>query len=252
MKLVAAAVCLSLLVAGLWVGLSLTAKPDEGGGKPGGKPGGGSGGKPGGGSGGKPGGGGGGGVRGCFPPPLPKEETSLCRNLEVFYTEMGNISCKIVPQCNLYRQKIMTWQSPIVKFNSALDGAQYLLVMVDPDAPSRTDPRMKYWRHWLVSNITGADMKSGNIRGNVITDYAPPTPPPTTGLHRYQFFVYLQGDRTISISENQERGAWKLDKFLQQNGLTDPDSSTQFMTEFDGEIPPFFGRINDEEEFSQN
>lgn len=35
-----------------------------------------------------------------------------------------------------------------------LQGAQYLLVMVDPDAPSRMDPRMKYWRHWLVSNIT--------------------------------------------------------------------------------------------------
>lgn len=35
-----------------------------------------------------------------------------------------------------------------------LQGAQYLLVMVDPDAPSRRDPRMKYWRHWVVSNIT--------------------------------------------------------------------------------------------------
>lgn len=35
-----------------------------------------------------------------------------------------------------------------------LQGAKYLLVMVDPDAPSRTDPRMKYWRHWVVSNIT--------------------------------------------------------------------------------------------------
>lgn len=34
-----------------------------------------------------------------------------------------------------------------------LQGAQYLLVMVDPDAPSRRDPRMKYWRHWVVSNI---------------------------------------------------------------------------------------------------
>lgn len=35
-----------------------------------------------------------------------------------------------------------------------LQGAQYLLVMVDPDAPSRSNPRMKYWRHWVVSNIT--------------------------------------------------------------------------------------------------
>ncbi|XP_038949870.1 phosphatidylethanolamine-binding protein 4 isoform X2 [Rattus norvegicus] len=190
MKLVAAAFGLSLLVAGLWVGLSLTSNSD-GGGKPGG-------------------GGGGGGGRGCFLPPLPKEDVSLCRNLEVFYMEMGNISCKVVPKCNQYRRKIMTWQSPIVKFHGALDGAQYLLVMVDPDAPSRSNPRMKYWRHWVVSNITGTDMKSGSIRGNIITDYQPPTPPPTTGLHRYQFFVYLQGDRDISIpeSENENRGQW--------------------------------------------
>ncbi|NP_082802.1 phosphatidylethanolamine-binding protein 4 isoform b precursor [Mus musculus] len=106
MKLVAAALCLSLLAAGLWVGLSLTAESIEEG-KPGGE-------KPGGG---KPGGSG----RGCFLPPLPKEDVSLCRNLEVFYMEMGNISCKIVPKCNLYRQKITAWQAPIVKFHTALD-----------------------------------------------------------------------------------------------------------------------------------
>ncbi|EDL35930.1 phosphatidylethanolamine-binding protein 4 isoform a precursor [Mus musculus] len=235
MKLVAAALCLSLLAAGLWVGLSLTAESIEEG-KPGGE-------KPGGG---KPGGSG----RGCFLPPLPKEDVSLCRNLEVFYMEMGNISCKIVPKCNLYRQKITAWQAPIVKFHTALDGALYLLVMVDPDAPSRSNPVMKYWRHWLVSNITGADMKSGSIRGNVLSDYSPPTPPPETGLHRYQFFVYLQGDRDISLSveEKADLGGWNLDKFLQQYGLRDPDTSTQFMTQFDEELSSEFGRINDDQE----
>ncbi|KAF8414558.1 hypothetical protein L210DRAFT_3434826, partial [Boletus edulis BED1] len=27
----------------------------------------------------------------------------------------------------------------------------YTLVMTDPDAPSRSDPKMGEWRHWLVS-----------------------------------------------------------------------------------------------------
>lgn len=36
------------------------------------------------------------------------------------------------------------------------------------------------------------------------TDYSPPTPPPETGLHRYQFFVYLQGDRDISLSVEEK------------------------------------------------
>jgi phosphatidylethanolamine-binding protein (PEBP) family uncharacterized protein len=26
-------------------------------------------------------------------------------------------------------------------------------VMVDPDAPSRSEPKEKFWRHWLVADI---------------------------------------------------------------------------------------------------
>ncbi|XP_035309002.1 phosphatidylethanolamine-binding protein 4 [Cricetulus griseus] len=163
-------------------------------------------------------------------------------SLEVFYPEVGNISCKIVPQCNEYRQKIQMWSEPIVKFPEALDDTQYLLVMVDPDAPSRHDNRAKYWRHWVVSNIKGSDIKAGNIRGNVITDYQPPSPPPTTGLHRYQFFVYLQGDRDISIptKENRNRASWKLEKFLQDHKLQSHESSTQYMTEHDDTVLQYY------------
>ncbi|KAI4542332.1 hypothetical protein MG293_007711 [Ovis ammon polii] len=31
--------------------------------------------------------------------------------------------------------------------------AAYILVMVDPDAPSRSSPKARFWRHWLVSDI---------------------------------------------------------------------------------------------------
>jgi phosphatidylethanolamine-binding protein (PEBP) family uncharacterized protein len=30
---------------------------------------------------------------------------------------------------------------------------QYTLIMVDPDAPSPDDPKMKEWLHWIVANI---------------------------------------------------------------------------------------------------
>lgn len=30
---------------------------------------------------------------------------------------------------------------------------QYLLVMVDPDAPSAKEPTYRYWRHWVVAGI---------------------------------------------------------------------------------------------------
>ncbi|XP_008848924.1 phosphatidylethanolamine-binding protein 4, partial [Nannospalax galili] len=166
------------------------------------------------------------------------------RKLEVIYNEVGNVSCKIIPQCNHFREKITMWPPPIVKFPGALDGETYLLVMVDPDAPSRQAPRAKYWRHWVVSNIQGADLKSGNIKGQIITAYQPPTPPPTTGLHRYQFFIYLQGGIPISIpaKDNKNRGSWKLEKFLQDFKINKHETSTQYMTEFDGDLPPGFGR----------
>ena len=32
-------------------------------------------------------------------------------------------------------------------------GATYILVMVDPDAPSRSSPKAQFWRHWLVTDI---------------------------------------------------------------------------------------------------
>ncbi|XP_037064313.1 phosphatidylethanolamine-binding protein 4 isoform X1 [Peromyscus leucopus] len=212
MKLGAAALCLCLLAAAVWLGLSMTTSESSGGG-----------------------GGGPGGGKKCAPTPLPRADVSLCRNLEVSYPELGNISCQVVPRCNMYRQKITNWPQPKVKYPAALAGSYYVLVMVDPDAPSRADPQMRYWRHWLVANIQGADLKTGTIRGSVITDYGPPTPPPTTGLHRYQFFVFLQGTSTIPAppKQNGDRGAWEMDDFLRNYRLPQAVTSTQFMTEYE-------------------
>ncbi|XP_027405695.1 phosphatidylethanolamine-binding protein 4 isoform X3 [Bos indicus x Bos taurus] len=89
----------------------------------------------------------------CVYEALPDNDAVLCKGLKVFYPELGNIGCMIVPECNNYRQKITTWPEPIVKFPQALDDAAYILVMVDPDAPSRSSPKARFWRHWLVSDI---------------------------------------------------------------------------------------------------
>ncbi|XP_069341240.1 phosphatidylethanolamine-binding protein 4 [Eulemur rufifrons] len=164
---------------------------------------------------------------------LPEEDTELCKGLEVYYPELGNIGCKYVPDCNNYREKITYWSAPVVKFPGALDGAWYMLVMVDPDAPSRSQPKRKFWRHWLVTDIQGCDMRRGNIQGKELTEYQPPSPPPDTGFHRYQFFVYLQEGRAISLprKEAKARGSWNMDKFLTHFRLGKPEASTQFMTQ---------------------
>lgn len=64
----------------------------------------------------------------------------------------------------------------------------YTVLMVDPDAPSRRDPKLREWTHWLVVNIPGTDLNMGNV----LVDYIPPGPPKGTGLHRYIFLVFKQ------------------------------------------------------------
>uniref|UniRef100_A0A0B7K6D1 Phosphatidylethanolamine-binding protein n=1 Tax=Bionectria ochroleuca TaxID=29856 RepID=A0A0B7K6D1_BIOOC len=42
--------------------------------------------------------------------------------------------------------------APSVSFPSedgAPDGASYLLLLVDPDAPTPDDPKFAFWRHWM-------------------------------------------------------------------------------------------------------
>ncbi|XP_054545939.1 phosphatidylethanolamine-binding protein 4 [Talpa occidentalis] len=177
----------------------------------------------------------------CIYDALPDNDAVLCKGLEVFYPELGNLGCMIVPECNLYRQKITQWPAPIVKFPGALEGATYILVMVDPDAPSRSFPKYRFWRHWLVTDIKGSDLKKGKILGQELSAYQPPSPPEESGFHRYQFFVYLQPEMAISLlpKENKTRGSWNMDKFLNRFHLSEPEASTQFTTQNYQDSPSF-------------
>lgn len=76
----------------------------------------------------------------------------------------------------------------------AEDGAYYSLVMMDPDAPSRRNPKNGQYRHWLVMNIPGSRVDEGEH----VFEYREPTPPKTTGLHRYIFLVYKQPNGFIA------------------------------------------------------
>uniref|UniRef100_A0A8D1TRK0 Phosphatidylethanolamine binding protein 4 n=3 Tax=Sus scrofa TaxID=9823 RepID=A0A8D1TRK0_PIG len=137
----------------------------------------------------------------CVYEALSDSDAVLCKGLKVFYPELGNLGCMVVPECNNYRQKITSWTEPIVKFPGALDGT---------------------------------DIRKGKIQGQELSPYQPPSPPPKSGFHRYQFFVYLQQEKSISLlpKENKTRGSWKMDKFLSRFHLSEPEASTQFMTQY--------------------
>ncbi|XP_053125461.1 phosphatidylethanolamine-binding protein 4 isoform X3 [Hemicordylus capensis] len=166
---------------------------------------------------------------------LDKKDSQFCRGkLEIIYPELGDVGCTYIPACNQYRKLISNeWKSPTVRYRKANENKEYVLIMVDPDAPSRATPKYRFWRHWLVSNIKGADLKNGNLQGNVLSDYLRPTPPPKSGFHRYQFLIFEQpAHQTIALSleESASPGSWEMESFVEKFELGVPVASTQFLT----------------------
>uniref|UniRef100_A0A8C3QXW1 Phosphatidylethanolamine binding protein 4 n=1 Tax=Cyanoderma ruficeps TaxID=181631 RepID=A0A8C3QXW1_9PASS len=131
--------------------------------------------------------------------------------LEVIYPEVGDVSCSYIPKCHGYRQKLSKeWGKPRVRFPWAKKSKKYVLVMVDPDSPNRANPKHRFWRHWLVTDILGSDLRVGKIKGKVLTDYSQPKPPRYSGYHRYQFRLYRQpAHKTIALSPEDKESLGK-------------------------------------------
>ncbi|KAL7613249.1 protein HEADING DATE 3A [Lactuca sativa] len=71
--------------------------------------------------------------------------------------------------------------------------AFHTLVMVDPDAPSPSDPNLREYLHWLVTDIPAT---TGARFGQEIVCYE--SPRPSMGIHRMVFVLFRQlGRQTV-------------------------------------------------------
>ncbi|XP_004489723.3 protein FLOWERINGUS T [Cicer arietinum] len=69
----------------------------------------------------------------------------------------------------------------------------YTLIMVDPDAPSPSNPNLREYLHWLVTDIPAT---TGPTFGNEVVTYE--NPRPFMGIHRIIFVVFQQlGRETV-------------------------------------------------------
>ncbi|KAK1392911.1 Phosphatidylethanolamine-binding protein PEBP [Heracleum sosnowskyi] len=69
----------------------------------------------------------------------------------------------------------------------------YTLVMVDPDAPSPSDPSLREYLHWLVTDIPAT---TGAHFGQEQMCYESPSP--SSGIHRFVFVLFRQlGRQTV-------------------------------------------------------
>lgn len=165
---------------------------------------------------------------------LSGEDGALCSGgLELSYPDLDIKTCMVVPQ--EAREKISReWGPPKVQLATADEKKKYTLLMVDPDAPSRTIPTRSYWRHWVVVDIEGKVLRAGDVKGTVLSEYTRPTPPQHTGFHRYQFLLYQQPtDQVLSLSEQEKKslGNWDPQAFVQKFGFEGPVASLQFLTQ---------------------
>ncbi|KAF9115724.1 hypothetical protein BGX27_006671 [Mortierella sp. AM989] len=118
-----------------------------------------------------------------------------------------------------------TQHTPQVSFQAESPNDKYTLIMTDPDAPSRSNPKMREYRHWVLSNLSGSsDFQPANVsQGTVVTPYMGPAPPSGSGPHRYIFLLYKQTPSTdisaLSSSLNSDRAGFKAKQFTSQAGL---------------------------------
>jgi phosphatidylethanolamine-binding protein (PEBP) family uncharacterized protein len=94
-------------------------------------------------------------------------------------------------------------QEPQLEITGLQPGGKYLLTMTDPDALGKT------WTHW-ITEIIGTSNGAGaiSISRPEIAAYAPPSPPPGSGVHHYIFRLYDTStlSRIPSPLKNMSRG----------------------------------------------
>ncbi|XP_050289020.1 protein MOTHER of FT and TFL1-like [Quercus robur] len=125
--------------------------------------------------------------------------------------------CDIKPSMAVDRPKVQIL-GPRVSTNL------YTLIMVDPDAPSPSEPALREWLHWIVVDIPeGSDV----TKGKELVPYMGPKPP--TGIHRYIFVLFKQkSEMMVGCSPPDARGNFRARQFAAQYELGLPVAAVYF------------------------
>ncbi|WOK93860.1 protein FLOWERING LOCUS T [Canna indica] len=103
--------------------------------------------------------------------------------LSVMYNNRPLLTgCEFKPSATVNKPKIMVGGDDLRIF--------YTLVMVDPDAPNPSNPTLKEYLHWLVTDIPATT----NAKfGREMVCYE--NPQPMSGIHRLVFVLFQQMGR---------------------------------------------------------
>lgn len=103
----------------------------------------------------------------------------------------------------------------------------FTFMLIDPDAPTPDDPKFAYWRHWVVTSISSAELDASNIlaSGTTLTPYLAPGPKDESGPHRYLFLLFKEpealslGKADVGGEEFVDRRSFGAAEFVEKWGL---------------------------------
>ncbi|KAJ4781020.1 PEBP (phosphatidylethanolamine-binding protein) family protein [Rhynchospora pubera] len=98
----------------------------------------------------------------------------------------------------------------------------YTLVMVDPDAPSPSNPNLREYLHWLVTDIPGS---TGASFGQELHCYE--SPRPNMGIHRFVFLLFRQLGRQ-TVYKPEWRQNFNSREFAELYNLGSPVAAVYF------------------------
>lgn len=133
---------------------------------------------------------------------------------------------------------------PKISFEGKSDKL-YSLLMVDPDAPSRKDPKFREFCHFVVVNIPGTEV----TKGDTLVEYIGSGPPLGTGLHRYVFLLYEQKAKITSsmkVSKTMLKGrpSFSAKKFAKENNLGEPIAANFYQAQYDDYVPILHAQLD--------
>ncbi|XP_030371499.1 protein D3 [Scaptodrosophila lebanonensis] len=123
----------------------------------------------------------------------------------------------------------------------------YTLIMTDPDAPSRAEPKFREFKHWVVVNIPGNDVSAGEA----LAEYVGSGPPKDTGLHRYVFLLYKQpgklqfDEESVSNRSRRDRPKFSAAKFAEKYHLGNPVAGNFYQAEYDDYVHTLHSQLSE-------
>ncbi|XP_054852564.1 phosphatidylethanolamine-binding protein 1-like [Eublepharis macularius] len=122
----------------------------------------------------------------------------------------------------------------------------YSLILTDLDVPSRGNPELREWHHFLVTNMKGNDISSGCV----LSEYVGSAPAKDTGLHRYVWLVYEQPQQltcdepVLNNISAAKRENFRAVSFRKKYNLGPPVAGVCYQAEWDTTVPKIYEQLN--------